>query len=87
MLLWLLKHEEDLFLSVISYLDSKSLQNLTKTNEEIACFLYSASNRLWISNRYPSVKTFIIQTPKIPSAIVADEAVVGLALGPKIIFL
>ena len=78
--------DQEAFLMVISYLDFGDLQNLSDASNEISFFLISASDRLWLGPFPPSEKSFILPTVRDADAIVADETVVGLSLGPKIAF-
>ena len=71
---------------VISYLDFGDLQNLSDASNEISFFLISVSDRLWLGPFPPSEKSFILPTDRDADAIVADETVVGLSMGPKIAF-
>ena len=86
MLLSLLQADQDAFLMVTSYLNFGDLQNLSDASNEISSFLISASERLWLGPFPPSEKSFFLPTVRDADAIVADETVVGLSLGPKIAF-
>ena len=72
---------------VISYLNFVDLQNISDASTQIGSFLISASERLWLGPFPPLEKSFILPTVRDATAIVADETVVGLSLGPKIAFL
>ena len=86
MLLSLMQADQEAFLMVLSYLNFADLQNVSDASTQICSFLISASERLWLGTNPPLEKSFVLPTVTDATAIVADETVVGLFLGPTIAF-
>ena len=87
MLLKLLNADLDAFLKVTSNLENLDLLSLCKASPQFNSVISSETLRLWkIASFVPSQKTFVLPTIEMPAAFVADDEVVGVAVGPNVAF-
>ena len=87
MLLELLNANMDVFIHILSKLETSDIKSMCKTCPEFDSFISSVTLRNWkIESISPIQKTFLLPTDQMPSIFVANDEVLAIAQGPHVSF-